>query len=174
MFFSSPKKNKKKRLWKTLQGKKLLIKIRISNVFSLSVLSFFPPFYRHFPPLLDNVKHWAVFSYFMWFFLLFRPHAILYILPAGSFFFLFMELVDDVRECGGGQTLYAGDFIGPSPLLVLRRMCCVWWNILGQRCWIAMTTRALGLSPILFSVRESKVGEKSPRLYRYAPRRQAI
>ena len=108
------------------------------------------------------------------FFFFFAPmrYYISYLLD--PFFFLFMELVDDVRECGGGQTLYAGDFIGPSPLLVLRRMCCVWWNILGQRCWIAMTTRALGLSPILFSVRESKVGEKSPRLYRYAPRRQAI
>ena len=64
-------------------------KFEFQMFFSLSVLSFFPPFYRHFPPLLDNVKHWAVFSYFMWFFLLFRPHAILYILPAGSFFFSF-------------------------------------------------------------------------------------
>lgn len=59
------------------------------------------------------------------FFFFFAPmrYYISYLLD--PFFFLFMELVDDVRECGGGQTLYAGDFIGPSPLLVLRRMCCV-------------------------------------------------
>ncbi len=135
-------------------------------------------FYRHFPPRLDNdVKHWAVFSYFMWFSSsssFFRPHAIF----VSSTCWIFMELVDDVRECGGGQTcipvisLYIPSWLSLSLSL---RMCCVWWNILGQRCWIAMTTRALGFSfSSLFSARESKVGEKSPRLYRYAPRRQAI